>query len=345
MAGAVKVLSKMQIGKETTKGTLVAATRRLVGDGRFSRVQELHPFDDLDVGLYARTAQIPILTRQGAMFEFRTPVDFTQLLWPLLSGMKGGVTGVGAGADKTWTFTPATATGAVFDSYTLEFVESDGTNDAEMESGYLFCTEIEISGTTDGVGELRAQFAGRKATDSTLTGALTVPALTYAANLRWQGFVDSTFALMAGATPTAFATGQLYGFRWTWRDFIFPQYYLDGRVDLDFGAHESRRRTTELELDLVSDAAAAGFVQTQEAIKSAGTRQFIMMRLLGPTLGAANYKIDLQGSYVHLSDSMEQRGEDRDGNLVTRAHLGSIYDPTSTNDVQVIVVTDAATFP
>ncbi len=345
MASAVKVLSKVQIGKEVTKGTLVAATRRLVGNFRARRVQEMEAFADLDVGLYARTAQAPLLTKQASELELTTPLDFSQILLPLLSGMKGGVTGAGGGADKTWDFTPATATGAVIDSYTYEVVESDGTNDAEMEFGYGLCTEIEITATADGVTQLRAKFMGRVMSDSTLTAGLTVPALTYAANLKWQGFIDANWATMVGGAPTAFAINQLYGFRWSFKDFIFPQYYLDGRANLDFGIHESRRRSAELELDIVSDAAGAGFVQTEEANKTAGTMRFIMLRILGPALGGSAYKVDLQGAYYHLADSMEERGTDRDGNLVTRAHFGSAYDATSSNDIRVVVVNALAAFP
>src|SRR3990167_1553503 len=123
MASAVKVLSKVQIGKETVKGTLVAANRRLVGNFRARRIQEMETFQDLDVGLYAWTAQAPLLTKQASELEFNCPLDFQQILLALESGMKGAVTPTGGGADKTWTFTPATATGAVIETYTFEVVE------------------------------------------------------------------------------------------------------------------------------------------------------------------------------------------------------------------------------
>jgi hypothetical protein len=95
----------------------------------------------------------------------------------------------------------------------------------------------------------------------------------------------------------------------------------------------------------VSDAAGANLVQTEEALKTAGTARAVRCQLLGATLGSSNYTVNLDGYYYHADDSMQERGNDRDGNLVTRVHLKAAHDATSTNEAQVIVVNALTSFP
>ena len=159
--------------------------------------------------------------------------------------------------------------------------------------------------------------------------------------MKWALYCDPTWANLGMTQILA----QVYGFSWKLTNFIFPQYYLDGRANLDFSQYQFRKRTVDLMLDVVSDAAAANFVQTEEANKSAGTLRFVQAKMLGAALGGSNYKIQLDGAYYHAEDSMQERGNDRDGNLVTRVHLQSAYDPTSSNDIQAIVVNALAAFP
>lgn len=342
MPPAVKAAIRTQIGKEVTRGTAVAAMRRLVGvESRFRRIEVFEPFDDVMAGVLARTAKAPVLTSNALEFEFRCPLDFEQIMLPLLSGVKGGVTPTGAGADKTWTFTPSNIADPAPDSYTVEFVESDLTNNAEMEAPYCLTEEIEITGGVERLSELRWRMFGRKVVDSTMTAALAIPSLNHAANRKWAIYFDATWAGLG----TTQILAQIYGFRWRCVSGVFPQHYLDGRADLDFSAYHYRQRQIELELDVVSDAAAAGLVQTEEANKSAGTARAVQLKILGGTIGATVYTLKLDGWYYHADDSMEERGTDRDGNLITRVHLVSAYDPTSTNDHQETVINGLAAFP
>jgi hypothetical protein len=169
---AVKVLTVVQCGVEVTPGDLVVATRRLIAQARYTWQQDVFEFTDQDSGVFARVPRQGVITRQGTELELTCPLDFTQILLPLLSGMKGSVTGVGGAADKTWTFTPVTATAPAVDTFTMEFEEASGSDQAELEFGYGHTTEMEITATDDGVPELRWVMRGRATQQSTKTGGL-----------------------------------------------------------------------------------------------------------------------------------------------------------------------------
>lgn len=341
MSSGIKILETIQCGVEVTKGTLVAATRRIIGDGRYRRIQNVQEFLDQNSGVFARVPRAGVVTRHASQIEVRMPLDFTQVLLPLRSGMKGGVTGVGAGADKLHTFDPSTATPPALDAFTMEYTERSPDDNAEMEFGYGITEEIEISGNTDNLAELRFRMFGRATADSTMTAALTVPTLPYAAPAKWGIFDDSSFAGI-GVTQVL---AQVYGFRWTYKSAVHPGFYLDNRATLDFSTEEYGRPDCELELDVVHDPDSVSFIQAHEAFKTAQTLRFFEVRLTGATLGTTNYLVKLQGAFYHMDDSMEERGNDRDGNLTVRMHLGSAFDPTSAAHVKALVTTDVATFP
>jgi hypothetical protein len=153
--------------------------------------------------------------------------------------------------------------------------------------------------------------------------------------------VDDTWATLG----TANKAGQVYGFRWTYRGQVHPAYYLDGRSDLDFTQTEQSKPECELEMDVIHDPVATSLVQDEETHKAAQDLRFIQLVLTGAALGGGTYKVQLDGSFYHAADSLSERGSDRDGNMTTRLHLVSAYDPTSTNHVSVVVVTDVAAFP
>lgn len=342
MPPTVQGLRRLQIGKESTRGTLVAATRQLIGEARYRRTVDLYDSSEQDFGLTVRTARAPIDTRHLTEIEITAPLDTAQVLMPLLSGMKGGVTGVGAGADKTWTFTPDPDDDPLPDTYTLEYSEDDGTTTKEMEAGYGFCPELEITGGDNGVAQARWSIVARKTADSTLTPAIALPTdVNIDANLLWTMFIDDTWGGLGGTQKT----GQIYGFTWRWT-WLKPQYYLDGRTALDFSTYDwSSKRVADLTIDTVVGSNAGDVVPTEEPKRDAGTARYIRAKMTGATVGGAVQAVQVDGAYYHAADSMQERGGERDGNPTTRLHLMSAYDSGEAKDVEVVVSNGITSFP
>ena len=105
----------------------------------------------------------------------------------------------------------------------------------------------------------------------------------------------------------------------------------------------------DLTVDVVVDPASTGFVTLEEADKAAQTKRFVRMLLQGAAFAAPdaafNFEVAVDGSYQHAPDSMQERGADRDGNLITRLHLQTVLDTVSSQDVRFLVQNLLGTFP
>ncbi len=351
MTSAIREARRIQIGPETVRGTAVAATRKiLTRSATYRKMEELKDFDDQIHGTMARVVTPPVVTRNGTEFEITNDLDFEQILMFFLSGLVGGVTPSEPGTvgpAELWTFTPPIAADPLPDTYTIEFADRDmaaSPNELSLESPYCFTTAIEITGGLEGVPEINASMVGRKAVTSASTAALALPATSYNSNLKWTVFFDDAWSGLGGTQILA----QIYGFTWRVDGDLRPEYYLDGRGDLAFSQYEFSPRTADLVLDVVIDP-DSGLVGAESALKTAGTRRFVRVLTEGAAFGtpdeAFNHHVLIDGCYTHASDSMQDRGDDRDGSAITRIHLQSSLDPVQSQDVEVSVQNTLTAFP
>ncbi len=351
MPSAIKTGTQLQIGEEVTAGTLVPATRIIVADEvRYRRQMGMRDFSSQMTGSLARSVRPNLVTRQGSEVEVTAPLDFEQILWGLHAGMQGGITPTmpGTGEARLYTFTPPVAADPAVETYTVEFVEDDMTNEAEMEFGFGFCTEIEITADIDGTAELRMVFMGRKTADGTKTPALTLPVLTYTPDLRWTVDIDTVWANL-GMTQV---TGQVLGFTWRWSDFLFPRFTLEGRLDNDFNAQAFKgARVADLTMNVLVDPAAGGLVNLEEANKEANppVGRAIRLELLGAAFDAPDTAlfrmVRIDGFYDHAEDSIEEHGTDDEGNLTASLHFRSTLEVVENQDIEVSVQNNLAAWP
>lgn len=349
MPNAVRAGRLIQVGKESTRGTLVAATRRILADDvTFRRLDAITRHENQMHGTLAPTAIAPDLVRTGSELVVTSELDFEQILLPLLAGIKGGVTPTepgGAGPAELWTFTPDVAGDPAPNTFTVEFVESDFTDELEYEFGYGFCTEFSIDGGVDQLPTLSYTLMGRGTVESSKTASIALPATSYAGNLAWKAYIDSAWSGLGGTQ----ILGQIYGFGVGVATGIRGEFYNDGRASLDFSQYEFGQRVVDLTLEVAIDPSSGAFLDAEEAAKKAGTRRFVRLELLGAAFGspdaAFNRMIRLDGAFVHAEDSLVERGSDRDGVATVTAHLISTYDPTEAQDFEISVQNALTAFP
>lgn len=244
---ALTAFRKIQIGKETTRGTLVAADKQLVGTLTMNPNQAIDRPVDEDGSL--SEFQRALVVAQRATMRYEGAATYEQIIHFLAMALKGGVTPVvpGGGTDsREWTFTPNLITKNIQDSYTFEY----GDDDQEWESGFSLVDNLELAFALNEVVTLRADLFARFPVKSTFTAALSIPAVNELVASNAKVFIDGTFAavgttqkstLVAGAT-VRFPTG------------LGPVKYADG--SLDFSAVAERKRHLEMDLDLVMQADA-----------------------------------------------------------------------------------------
>ena len=276
MSDAIKSLTLIQIGEETTRGTEVNANRRiLTKEATYRFNEEMESFLEQMHGTLTRSAVDPIVVRNGTEFEISNDLDFEQILLFLLSGYKGAVTPTtpGTGEARLWTFTPSVTADPAIDTYTIEFEESDGSNVLEQQALYGFTTGFSIAAGLEGIPQLSASMVARKTSLGTKTAGVSLPTVTYAPNGRWAVYIDSSWANLG----TTQITGQIHSIDFTFGNFLYPKYTLDNRSDLDFTKYAWRQRLVNVTMQVSVDP-NSGLVPDEDGNKSAGTKRFVRDR-------------------------------------------------------------------
>lgn len=344
MPNAIREGSRFQIGKEVTPGTLVAASRRLIGETvSYHREQEQEAHEDHVSGVLARVVRPPTVTRNGTLVEYSAPLTFEEVLLIGLLGMKGGVTPTDADPEFTWLFEPLPTAVPGQDAYTAEWVESDlNGHEYEVEAGLGFLEEATIEGGTEGVPSMSLNIRARKSIESTATGALAVPVYDEAPSLKFKHSIGDAWADFDTFDQI---TGQILSFTWTFTTGLTARYYQDGRVDLDYSNVQAGKRMIDLTLVAAIDPQATGIVRSEQAHKDAGDIRFHRIEIEGDTIETNPFLIQLDGAYYHAADSMDDRGDDDDGVMTATIHLQSAYDPTAARDIRLNVVNALSAFP
>lgn len=332
MATSIVPFRKMQIGMEATKGTLVAATRVLVGNNHLAEVlntyRSPHPR-----GVRATVGGAGVFTRKGSEVTVDTELTAEEILWFLLTGIKGGVTGVNSSSDYTWTFTPQLTTAAItIDAATVEFIQGDGTtNHYYGEAGYAMTESFKIDWSADSPSDpvkLSAKMFARARQTGTPTGALTVystreplvPALS-------KHYIDTAWSSLGGTQMTGICrSGSIEVMTG-----LSPDFTGDGRSDKDFVEHNVGSLGAKQSMVWEFDANGA----TRFASYRANDIVYIRNQFLGSTVAVNPRKVQIDGAWRFVdTPSFSAQGEQ----VLMSANLEAVYDDTGTKILEFVVL-------
>lgn len=163
-------LRQVQFGVETTWGTPVAATGRLMGvlDANFMPEVTITPRRYLQADL--APAHKMFKTYELGKFNINGDVGTSELLYVLDSGIRGSVTPTSSGSVRTWSYPfHYTAVGNIR-SRTLEI--DDSVNEWEMEGGVVESFSLAGESGTDATITFNSAWIGERVTPGTLTPSL-----------------------------------------------------------------------------------------------------------------------------------------------------------------------------
>jgi len=329
MATAIQPLNRLHVGIEATKGTIIPATRLIECDAKLIEEIEFYR-SNYPSGFRSNTGGAGTITRKGTRYEIPMDASPEDILPFLLSGVRGGVTAIGAGADKTWTFEPQLTTGVpTLDTLTVEGLRTDGvTNHYYGESGYGLTESISLEWTVNGPVTCTVVVVGRAAQ----TGAPTASLVQYTgreilSSNQLGVYVDSTWAGLGTTQLLGTTKSVKYEFMSGFRG----GYTLDQRTDRDFYDHEVGRATAKLSTTMELDATAAARL----AERRANSLTFWRLKSIGGAIGATTKMIQIDGCYRWTG--FDGNGVENDQNLVT-AELESVLDTTSSKSILWTVI-------
>jgi hypothetical protein len=323
---------KNQYGKETTRGTAVAATKRFLGTVTIPQDrQPAHP--TYSMGRRSRSHRTEIRQILADPIGMSLPEAYFQIL-PMLFGitLKGGVTAAeatGSQSDYLWDFTPSLTAVAAPDTITLE----TGDNDQNYEIEYVMGKSIALDfalGENASVS-MSCEAFGKQITKSTVTASINPLAVNSIIANTAQLWIDSTWATLG----TTVKTGLLRG----------------GSIQIETGNHPKflaagvKTMTSHGEgyADLTGSfilEGGAGAVAIFDAYQ-AGTHLAIRLTFTGPQIGTGTY-YTLQYDMFVAIDSVIPLSGFADGNTLYAVQFVAVDDNESTpHNFGVKVTTNA----
>jgi hypothetical protein len=335
MTYGIKVLRKLQLGRETTAGTAVPATTVWRGMGVLEDQRD-HVFVEENIGVMGgvdRSYQPKLL---GALSLESVPATFEQLPYLFEMGIAAQGTGVAdsTGSGLVYTYVAPTTAVNTPAYYTIE--GGDNTEAEEME--YCFAEKITIEGKAGEALMMSADVKGRQVAVSTFTtaGAAPLPSVEEILFSKGVMFLDAVSGTI-GLTP---CSKTLLDMSLEINTGLVPVWTADGALYYSF----VKSTGPEILLALTFEHDATG--QAAKVDWRANTPRLIRLTFSGSTLGTAGvytYKtlqFDLAGKW----DKIDPLG-DQDGNDVVKGTFRARYNATAAKFFQAVVVNLSATLP
>jgi len=291
----IRLLSHFQMGRESTLGTAVAATRMFYPD--LSSTFQVDWKKTYHEGRRTlRRNPVTYATRQGEQvgINFRTVDDagisFDELPF-FLQWPTGTITPASGTASYDWSGYAwgGTANGTVR-GYTCEY----GDDTQSYEAEYVVATRLGLSADTDGMTQLTADMVGRQSTKSAKT-ALSPTDPVYIPGYLWSPKFATTQSGLSGASAVA---NFLRSWSMDWATGIAVHNYQDGN-DYFGQAVESApvEGTLSMTVDSTSDAVSRFYDKGES-----GTIDFVQLKATGGDIGNGTaYDVQVQVAVEYTS--------------------------------------------
>lgn len=334
MAGR-RSLRKIQLGRESTAGTAVAATTIFRGVGTIKDDFKVDPVSQ-DVGIIGGTDEVNNPMKGGTLAISQTPATFEQFLHILEASVKTATPAAdGAGTDYIYTYAFPTTSCNTIKTYTIE----GGDDIQEEEMAYCFVKDWTLSGSGRTAYQLQANWQGRTVAPSTFTGALSLPAVNY------MNFGMSKFYVEAigGTFGSTIKANTLRGINIKYASGVEAKDTADGRLDFSFlqGTDYVCTGTFEFEHDTTSN----GLLKVDWR---ALTAEKIQLKVEGATAFATpgtTYSVPTAIFNLPIRwSNFEKIGEANGNDIVTGAFI-SKYNVTAAVAGTIIVAAELASVP
>lgn len=334
----VKALEKIQLGKESTAGTAVAATTIWRGMGR-QAYDNANKRVDESVGIAMPTNRSYVPKLGGTMAFDPVEATFQQLPYFFEAGVAAeSPTQDGTGSGYIYAYSMPTTAMNSLNTYTLE----GGNNVQAREMEFGFVESFKLSGNAAEGVMMEGSWRGRQLTDTTFTPALGVPILLAGDHIVFGG---STLAIDAvggtlGATTISntllsFELDVTTGYK---AKFTNAAKYFDF-IYWDRGTFSA---TLKLVFEHNSNSEA------QVDLFEAGTPRQYRLEFTGAAVadntGATHdnlkFRIDCAGEYID-----NPTFSDNDGNNTWEMNVAVGYDLTAALGLDFLVVNELSTLP
>lgn len=319
-------------GSETVRGTPVAPTRQCYVDGTdvlgFDLGLRFHEAEN--AGVRTRVRRVTQTKEDVALkLAWSEGVSFDDLVIPATQ-LKGGLSGAGAGADKTWTVAPSMTAANNPESYSIDV--GDDVQNWRVQYGMM--SRWKLSAALGDVTRLEADVFGQRA----IKTAKASPALNSGIKIPGELWTIKYAATQAGLAGASISTNHLLSWELDVRTGLVWRHYMDGNfygaqhVETDIAAtYSATIESTALAVSEVYDKAVAG------------TLDFLRLKATGPALGGSAYSCQIDVPILWKEPKPIASADS--GINLWKISANMAYDPTSAASLQMILVNSLAAKP
>jgi hypothetical protein len=223
MAGS-RALRKLQLAKETTAGTAVAATTIWRGTGTIKDEREII-FPEEDVGILGGTDRNYLARQWTELAMPSVEATFEQLPYILEAGVKSVAAAQAdtGGSGYIYAYAASTTAQNTTKTYTIE----GGDDQQAEEFDYAFVKHFNLSGDGQGALMMSADWTGRETTNTTFTGALSIPTVEEIRVNDASLYIDNS----GGTIGSTAVSNTLFGLDLDWTTGLQEYWAVDGSLD------------------------------------------------------------------------------------------------------------------
>jgi hypothetical protein len=335
MAGS-RDLRKLQLGQEGTAGTAVAASAIWRGMGTIKDERTVE-FVEEDVAIIGGTTRNVETSEWGTLTMDSVGATFEQLMYPFAAGVEDVTTGAadGAGSGKIYQYDASTTAQNSIQTFTIE-----GGDDTQAEEfDYCFVQKITLTGEGQGQLMVASDWIGRAVTNTTFTGALSIPTVEDVIFNSGKLYIDNS----GGTVGSTQVSGLLRSATLDWTTGYIPYWTVDGSKE--FTSHKLAGRTEEIVLSMQYEHVAAAV--TEKAYYRDQSIRLIQLLFEGTALGTPGTTYTYKSLVVNLAGiytGWEKLGE-VDGNDIVEVEFTARYSSTDSLKAQAIIVNEVASVP
>lgn len=321
MAERATISQVVQVGKESTSGTSVAAGKKLTGLNITTGSQiDVTKYKSLGQKFLATTA----LNKEWVQADLSGPITYSEIVY-VLAGLIKNVTPTGTTA-KTWVFAPSNAAEDTPATFTVE----QGSSTRAHKFAYGLVNALNLKFSRNG-NELSGTMLGQALTDGiTLTSTPTDVELVPVTPTQVQVYLADTAAGLAGASALTRALEVEWNLSNRWGA-LYPL-----NASTSWAAHVETEPELQCKLLVEADAAGMGLLTTMRN----GATKFMRIKGLGALISGGDYymlQID-----TALRVTAVDPFEDSEGVYAIRWTMEAAYDSTWAKATEITAVNTVA---
>jgi len=332
MAG-VRALRKLQLGKETTAGTAVAATTIWRGLGLIKDQQEVI-FPEEDVGYIGGVERSYIARYWGELSMPDVEATFEQLPYILNAGVNTAAASVdGGGSDYIYVYAAPTTAQNTTDTYTWE----GGDDNQAEEFDYCFVKSFTLSGEGQGALMMSAEWVGRQVTDSTYTASLSLPPVEEILVNSATLYIDDS----GGTIGSTEVSDTLLGVNLSWTTGLQEFWAVDGSLDFSLVKQVADEIILTMTYEHNADAV------TEKGKYRDNDIRLVRLEFVGSAFETAGDSYTYNTMIIDVAGTYEDWGvlDERDGNDVVEATLRVRYSVDDSLKAEIIIANELSALP